>query len=186
MIIIGITGTLGAGKGTVVEYLKTKNFAHYSARDFIVTEIEKRNLPVNRDTMTEVANDLRAKHSSSYIIESLCREAKGVGRDAIIESIRAEGEVQALRLEPSFLLLAVDADSELRYRRIVLRNSEKDHITFEKFLADEAREFSSTDPNKQNLSRCMELADYKLRNNGDIDELYAQVDKIIEAKNLHL
>ena len=33
-IIIGITGTLGAGKGTVVEYLKKKSFKHYSVRSF--------------------------------------------------------------------------------------------------------------------------------------------------------
>ena len=33
MIIIGITGTLGAGKGTIVDYLvKQKGFVHYSVR----------------------------------------------------------------------------------------------------------------------------------------------------------
>jgi len=42
MIIIGITGTLGAGKGTVVEYLQEKGFRHYSARGFITKEVEKR------------------------------------------------------------------------------------------------------------------------------------------------
>ena len=52
MIIIGITGTLGAGKGTIVDYLiKTKGFTHYSVRAFITKEIEKRKLPVNRDSM---------------------------------------------------------------------------------------------------------------------------------------
>ena len=28
MLIIGITGTLGAGKGTIVEYLREKGFRH--------------------------------------------------------------------------------------------------------------------------------------------------------------
>lgn len=41
MIIIGITGTLGAGKGTVVEYLKTKGFKHFSVREFLTQEIKK-------------------------------------------------------------------------------------------------------------------------------------------------
>lgn len=36
MHIIGITGTLGAGKGTIVEYLKDKKgFAHFSVREFL-------------------------------------------------------------------------------------------------------------------------------------------------------
>ena len=36
MIIIGITGTLGAGKGTIVEYLVgKKGFKHYSVRELL-------------------------------------------------------------------------------------------------------------------------------------------------------
>ena len=39
MITIGITGTLGAGKGTIVEYLqKEKGFSHYSVRAFLTDE----------------------------------------------------------------------------------------------------------------------------------------------------
>ncbi|HEX3095769.1 MAG TPA: AAA family ATPase, partial [Patescibacteria group bacterium] len=46
MIIIGITGTAGSGKGTVVEYLVSKyGFKHYSARGFITEELVRRNLP---------------------------------------------------------------------------------------------------------------------------------------------
>jgi len=37
-IIIGITGTLGAGKGTVVEYLKTKGYLLVFTKDFQPTE----------------------------------------------------------------------------------------------------------------------------------------------------
>ena len=37
MKIIGITGTIGAGKGTIVDYLvKQKNFKHYSVRNFLI------------------------------------------------------------------------------------------------------------------------------------------------------
>ena len=87
MIIIGITGTLGAGKGTVADYLKNKyGLLHYSARDFIVDEIERRGLPVNRDIMTEVANDLRKLHHPGYIIEQLYNRAITSGKNSIIES----------------------------------------------------------------------------------------------------
>ena len=75
MLIIGITGTIGAGKGTVVKYLQQKGFQHYSSRKFITQEIKRRGMPVNRDSMAVVANDLRATHSPSYIAESLYSEA---------------------------------------------------------------------------------------------------------------
>ena len=43
MIVIGITGTLGAGKGTIVDYLvKNKGFNHFSVRSFIAQEIQNR------------------------------------------------------------------------------------------------------------------------------------------------
>jgi len=62
-MIIGITGTDGGGKGTVVEYLvEKKGFVHCSARALWVDEIKKRGLEVNRANMRIVANDLRAKH----------------------------------------------------------------------------------------------------------------------------
>ena len=75
-MIIGITGTLGAGKGTVVDYLvQTHGFKHYSARAFITEEIKKRGLPIDRDSMVLVANDLRTKHTSSFILEELYNQA---------------------------------------------------------------------------------------------------------------
>ncbi|MEI7562921.1 MAG: AAA family ATPase [bacterium] len=60
MFIIGLTGTLGSGKGTVVDYLTQKyHFEHLSATVFITEEIIRRNLPVDRDNMRIVADDLR-------------------------------------------------------------------------------------------------------------------------------
>ena len=44
-MIIGITGTLGAGKGTIASYLvKEKGFKHFSVREFLNKELQKRKL----------------------------------------------------------------------------------------------------------------------------------------------
>ncbi|HOY90644.1 MAG TPA: AAA family ATPase, partial [Bacteroidales bacterium] len=72
MIVIGLTGTLGAGKDTVVNYLiKNEDFQHLSVRKFLIKELQKRNLPINRDTMRQLANELREKYGNSYIVEKL-------------------------------------------------------------------------------------------------------------------
>ncbi|MBP9711116.1 MAG: AAA family ATPase [Candidatus Pacebacteria bacterium] len=174
-MIIGITGTLGAGKGTVVEYLKTKGFKHFSARAFFIEDVQKRGLPVNRDTITEVANDLRAQHGPGYFTEEALRRAGAEGGDVVIESIRTVGEVMHLASHGA-TLWAVDADKRTRYDRIYKRASETDQISFEKFVADEEREWSNTDPSKQNLKGVIEKADIVLTNNGTQEELFAQVE----------
>ena len=48
--------------------------------------------------------------------------------------------------------------------------SETDRITFEEFVANENREMTSDDPSKQNISKCMQMANYVLNNNGTIEE----------------
>lgn len=184
MNIIGITGTLGAGKGTIVEYLIRKyGYYHYSVRGYLIDEVNRRGLPINRDTFVEVANDLRAHHSPSYITDELYKQAESKGFDAIIESVRTPGEVDSLRKNPHFVLLAVDADPKIRYQRIVNRNSETDHVSYHTFIENEQREMSSTDPNCQNVGKCMQMADYVLQNNGDFDLLHRQIDEVM--KKLH-
>lgn len=177
MKIIGITGTLGAGKGTVVDYLlHQKGFKHFSVRQYLIEEIEARGLAVNRDSMTEVANELRATHSPYYIVGELYRRAAALGGDAVIESIRTPGEIDFLKSQGSFTLIAVDADASLRYERISLRKSATDQIDFETFVANEQREMTTTDPNKQNLRECMKRADVCLRNDGSIADLVKQLE----------
>jgi len=185
MIIIGITGTLGAGKGTLVDYLtKNKGFAHFSVRDYLVKELEKRGLEVNRDTMTRLANELRANHSPSYITDQLYEQALAGGKNSVIESIRTPGEITSLRAKGNFYLFAVDADPKVRYERISLRKSATDNIDFETFLANEKREMTATDPNKQNLSECIKQADFVFDNNGDLDTLYAQLVSILDRLDI--
>lgn len=179
-MIIGITGTIGAGKGTIVDYL-IENFAfhHYSVRQFLIEEAERRGLPLNRDVYVAIANELREKNSPSYITDQLHQIAIEKGGNAVIESIRTPGEIESLRKKGDFFLLAVDAEPHLRYERIIVRNSETDQISFDTFVANEKREMTSTDPNKQNLSECIKQADFVIRNDYDIPTLHAQIDQIV-------
>lgn len=181
MIIIGITGTLGAGKGSIVDFLtKEKGFSHFSVRGYLQKEMEKRGMPNNRDSMTSLANELRAQNSPSFVTDQLYFEALESGKNCIIESIRTPGEITSLKEKGNFYLFAVDADAAVRYDRIKLRASATDHISYETFLANEAREMNSSDPNKQNLKKCIEMADFSIDNNGDRNQLITLTEEIIK------
>ena len=166
-MIIGLTGTLRAGKGTLVEVLKENDFKNYSVREFLIKEIEKRNKQVNKDNMVLIANQLREMHSPSYIVEQLYEQAREKGKDSVIESIRTEGEVDFLRKygREDFFLIAVDADQKIRYDRAVKAQSETDNVSFEEFVEQEKKEMFSLDPAKQSLGLCMDYSDYFFMNN---------------------
>lgn len=177
-MILGITGTIGAGKGAVVDYLiKEKQFKHFSARDILLKEIKRRGISPDRDNMKKVANDLRASHSSSYIIELLFKEADISGGNVVIESVRTFGEVDFLKSHGA-KILAVDADRSLRYRRITERGFSTDDVSFEDFCKQEDAELKNDDSSKQNLLGVMARADNLIKNNGTLDELHAKVDDI--------
>ncbi len=181
MVIIGITGTNGAGKGTVVEYLvNQKGFKHFSARALLTEEIEKRGWENNRESLIKVANELREKYGSAYVAEELFKRAAVSGENCIIESIRTVGEIELLRQKGEFVLLAVDADQKLRYERNSKRGTVTDGVSFEEFVESEKKEWQSDDPNKQNLKKCIETADFVIENNGTIEDLNQKIEDILK------
>ncbi len=179
-MIIGITGTLGAGKTETAKILSKYNFKHLSVRGFLIEELKKRGMEINRDNMVIVANELREKYSPSYIVEKLYEIAKESEGNFVIESIRTLGEVSSLKEKGDFYLIAVDANIQKRYERVVLRKSESDRVSFEKFKQDEEREMWSNDINKQNLKGCIAEADVRIINNGTLLELEEDIKNILK------
>jgi dephospho-CoA kinase len=178
-MIIGVTGTNGAGKGTVVDYLVSKGFTHYSVRDEIVAEIRRRGLPVDRPSMNLVGTDLREKNGPTYFDDLFMARAQDAGiEEYVIESIRTVASARQIKARGGCLIV-VDADPRIRYERAVLRGSGTDKVSYEDFLVQEAREMTSADPSNpavMDISGVMQMADAVIHNDGSLEELRAQVD----------
>lgn len=180
-MIIGITGTDGSGKGTVVDYLVVeKGFTHYSARAIWIEEINRRGIETTRANMRIVANEMRAEHGNDFLITYYFRKIYEEGtQNAIIESIRAVDEAITLKKNGG-ILIAVDADQKLRYERVKERRSESDTVSFEQFVAHEALESDDPDPHGMQKSKVIAMADYVITNNGTLGELHEKIETVFQ------
>jgi dephospho-CoA kinase len=181
-MIFGVTGTNGAGKGTVVDYLRDeKGFAHYSVRDLIIEEVTRRGLPLDRIHIGDTGTALRRENAPTYFIDTFVQRAHDAGEtNVVIESIRTLAEAKRIQ-ELVGNVIAVDAPVELRYARITERGSATDHVTFEQFREQEDREYTAkddSDPTQMSVLKVMDIADFVIVNDGSLYTLNEQIEKI--------
>lgn len=180
-MIIGITGTNGAGKGAVVDYLVEKGFTHYSSSGYLGEELDRRGVEKTRSNLRAVGNEFRAKYGNGYLPETFLKMANEQGvTHIVIESVRSTGEAEKIKAAGG-VMLVVDADRKLRYDRIFARKTGKDFVDFDTFVAQEEREwYGAEGDHDMNIQRVMDMRDYTILNNGTFEELKGQVDEVLE------
>jgi dephospho-CoA kinase len=180
-MIIGITGTDGAGKGTVVNYLVAKHgYSHYSSRDLIMTEIARQGLSPNRSQMRLTANELREAHGNDVVVVKALERAREEGKtNVVIESVRALAEAEYLRSHGG-IILAVDANPKVRFERVQTRRSATDKVTYEQFLKHEELEKNDPNPHGMQKAKVMEMADFTISNSESIADLQRQVEQFVK------
>lgn len=180
-ILLGITGTDGAGKGTLVEYLvQEEGFVHYAARARLEEILRERGVEATRANLRLLGNELRTLEGDDYLVRYYCEKIKADGtKRAVIESIRSLAEAETLKNNGG-ILIAVDADQAIRYARVQARRSASDQVTFEQFVAHEALEMNDPDPHGMQKQRVMAIADYTIENNTNREELYTALKEILK------
>tara|TARA_B100000508_G_scaffold140255_2_gene140695 strand:- start:1262 stop:1801 length:540 start_codon:yes stop_codon:yes gene_type:complete len=176
-MVIGIAGTLGAGKGTVVEYLKEKGFEHFSASKMLRAILESQGIVANREAYTILGDELRSLNPAGPIAIQYAL-AKDTESNIIIESIHDVPEAEFLKAEGS-VLLGVDAPLELRYERIRQRGSEKDNVTYEEF--ERIAKHEEEGGGKHNIRSVIGISDHVISNEGSLEELHSKIDAFLET-----
>lgn len=175
--IIGLTGTLGAGKGTVANYIQEKGYTYTSCSDYLRKELRKLGIEENVDNLKALGDSLREKYGPGHIAEELLKTITG---PTIVDSLRHPGEILALKNNSkSFILIAVDAPIEVRYERVKARKRAGDMVSFDVFVRQEKDQMEGKGGQIQ-LVECFKLADYQLVNDQDVPYLYHKVDQILK------
>ena len=185
-MLIGIVGLNGSGKDSVAEYLVDKyHFAHKDLGQEIRQELKAlgRNY-LDRNEMIALGNEMRQKYGYNY----WCKRAieSVASSDIVITSIRNPSEAEEIKSRGG-KIIGISANLNVRFQRTIQRVKDNpdgntkhgDIKSFDDFQAKERKELESNDPSKQQLLKCIAMADYTIDNNGDIKQLYGIVEETL-------
>ncbi|MFA5796686.1 MAG: AAA family ATPase [Candidatus Woesearchaeota archaeon] len=176
-LIIGLTGTMNSGKGTVAELIESHGFEHFILSKIIKEETATQYLTVTRENLQDMGDKLRKEHGLGALAK-LAFECSKTDK-VLIDGIRNPGEIDFLKEHGRFFLVAVDAPIELRYQRAQERKSEKDSVSFEQFIHDDERDLGINQPgNGQQVQACIDCAD-AIINNISREESEARVRELM-------
>ena len=174
--VIGIVGTIGAGKDTVGDYIAKKlgipSFQISSPLKAILLEREQE---LTRENLVRIGNELASEKGEGYLAEYIIEHAPN---RLIITGIRQLGQISYLRSSSDLILISVDATPEIRFDRVKNNSKVIEAKNLAEFIEHEKAENSA--PNIQRLFECMKHAEYQIRNEGSIDDLYSQLDCMLQ------
>lgn len=174
-MIIGLTGTIGAGKGTVAEFLKEKGFTYYSCSDYLREELRNQGKEITVPNLANLGNSIREEYGHGEIAKRLLKQIKE--ENAIVDSLRHPEEIKSLKESGKFVLIGIDANIGIRYERVKSRGKNEDNLSFLEFMSEEEKQKTNSGSTMQ-LHNCLDLADYKIENNDSLEELQKKLEEI--------
>lgn len=183
--VIGLTGTIASGKDAVMQILLRKyNCYHVTLSNVIRGELEKKKGVFNRVTMQEMGNTMRQQYGP-HILAFLAVEYLPRDKElTVIDGIRNPGEVDYLKKKfgNKFFLMSTDAPRERRFELMQQRGDPRDPRTFEEFVkVDDRDQGANEPPYGQQVAKCVERADFRVQNDGDLAALEAKVDDVMKV-----
>lgn len=177
-IIIGLTGPMASGKGTVKNYIVEKYKAKDCRFSTILRDILNRaDVSICRDNLQKISTALRQLFGDDLLAKAITKDAQGLDSDiVVIDGVRRMTDIGHLLKLDNFILVSVDADIKNRYERLILRKENEDDKskTFQGFLDDHKNEAEI------NIPEVMSYAKEKINNDGSLVDLYNQIDEIIK------
>ncbi len=167
----------GAGKSTIANGLKSKNFEIINMGDAVREEAKKRDLEPTGQNLGKLMLELREKNGLGAVAELIRDKIKNsVSNVVIIDGIRSNEEIQVLRKIGTVKLLSIHASTDTRYSFLSDRGRSDDPQNRENFNERDTREISV------GISTSIALADESISNhNLTIDELIENAFKIIQG-----
>ncbi len=178
--IIGITGPIAAGKGTIASYFEERHHAtlfRFSSSLFSIAEIL--GLPNDREHLSRLSRILREGFGEDTLARALATQVeRSTAPLIIVDGVRRPDDVIFLERQAGFKLIYVDAPIATRFARMKLRGEKADDAdkTMEQFVNDHKLESELL------IEGLKSNAALVIDNSGSKEELYAQLERLLHAE----
>lgn len=168
MLIIAITGLARSGKDTAAKYISEKyGFEWFDfSRDVLAGELKKHELPLTKENMSYIGDELRKKCGQDALAQRLVEKIKeSDAKSVVVSGVRSPEEASYLKSHSKrFILIKLVADANKRIKRSGNADIESRDVR---------------DIKNKGLAKVLEMADITIENNSTVDELYKKIDSII-------
>ncbi len=177
--IIGLVGHLASGKGTAAKYLVERHGAvGLRFSDSLRETLAIYDQPNTRDNMQELSTLLRQRFGENVLARAIAKKARSLGAGlVVVDGVRRLTDLDGLSELANFVLVAVDADQRVRYRRYIDRSENEGdrETTFEQFSQQDVAEA------EEQIPEVMRHAKFTIDNGGTVDDLYRELDGVVAA-----
>ncbi|MBI5126901.1 AAA family ATPase [Candidatus Roizmanbacteria bacterium] len=184
IVYVGVVGQIAVGKGILVKYLTDKlEFVSFSLSSILHDELKKKGIKkFTRKTLQDIGDKLRNRYGDDVLARRAVEFLKKQGeRHVVIEGIRNPGEIEFLKKNPSFILIGVKADREIRFKRLLERGKPWDPKTWNDFVNVDRRDLGiGQQKSGQQVGKCLAYCDYVLTNNKDLKDFERKVKDLMK------
>lgn len=180
---IAITGQEASGKDSIAEHLAKLGYLHIAAGDVLRKRARAAGHkdPIPRSVLSQIGDAMKQEFGPSFITQSSIKryeEQKAqFTAGLVISGLRRAGELSAFKAQGA-VALWVEADDDKRFSNQLrrARGDQQDRATF--LERSKLEYFGATDGGADgvNLQAIEAMADFKVRNDGTLEDLLAKAD----------
>lgn len=179
-LVIGLVGEKGSGKDTFVKIFKKnakdKKVVDLRFSDLLLETLNLWDIPATRGNLQLLAVVMNEGFGEGTLANAIKKRIEKIDADVILLSgIRWKEDVELVRAFSKNLLIYITANVKKRYERLkdTSKKVGEKNVSFAQFMKEEKAK------NELLIPKIGSKADYKIVNNGTLEEFKLQVKKLV-------
>jgi len=189
--IVFVVGMCGAGKSEVADFFVEQGYAYFRFGQITLDEIKKRGLEVKEENEKAIREEFRKIHGmAAYAILNIPKidQFLSEGKNVLGDGLYSWSEYKILKEKygDQMVVIAIYAAPKVRYERLASR-AEKykndPNLKYRSFSPAEAKARDYAEIENIEKGGPIAMADYTIVNDGDLENLKRQMEKVWEKIN---